>query len=1272
MTTTRTRSVSGVRLGAAIAAVIATSLGPTSPAAAAERATSALEEIVVTAQKRTQDLQDVPVAVTAIQADQLDARGVRDFDNYLRTVPGVAFAELGNQSNEVKIRGVGTGTAQLSPTTAIYLGEVPVIHTGRGLNSSYNFRLVDIERIEVLRGPQGQLYGSNSLGGAIKNIPTRAKLDSFALSGSASGSGMTEGDDSYDADLTINVPLGTSAGVRLTAYYASLGGWYDNVYAGGRPLNSLLPVPPLFQGTVNGQPVGTPFGPPWAALAPAVPILRFPLPAGPPGPPLRVVPGILARNPAAATYVAPSNAEENVNDSTVRGARLMSTFVASDTFRADVMVAYERKKNEGTSWTTAVPAVPGPIAGTYVVPRTVPNSTPVPVLYPSNFRDYEQVNPVDAGNEDEILLANLLLEWDLGFGTLTSSTSYWDRTETLQTDLGILAFPTTGVSGTFPVVVNRDDMPKSYIQELRLTSDDDGRLSWLAGLFWQRIPQDYRVEVTDLSGLDILRTDRTVRAAINNTAPPPAGPVGLQIGKFEDTQYAVFGEIAYDVTPKFNAAFSFRWFDLEQESELINTGFFFATQGNSLRKNDASEFTPKLNLSYRPSGDLLFYATAAEGYRTGITNRTLPLDLCARELANAGYPDGVPPTEADTLWNYELGAKMTFADRRVSVNAAIYRIDWSDLQAQVFLSALKDPAVAVSQCTFETIFNVGDAQIDGAELEVAAKLGERPAARRSAGVDRCALQGHVRADRHRRRPADRGRAGLHRVPRAAVRLRAVRPQRLCARRLDIHRRDRAAWYGLQGAGAADRDRRVPPAQRARRREPHGERPARAVGGQPDQRVRRHARDRPGRRRTADAVHDPAAQCGRDAPHQLLNGSPPMNRREFSQIVGLGAAGLVGAAAAPAFAAAPAPGDRPAARPVAKGAGANRVARADRKAWAREHFKGFENILLPSFTPDGKNLDEAGIRLDVRKSIEHGFFSTLAPAIALSPAEYRRFLEIVVDEAKDRISVAVAGEGGETGPMGKQLLKDCEAIGCSHMILSLPPTGSAQDLIRYGTETSEATNMGIYLWMAQIHDFKRFHSSRIPFEVFDSLANLPNVVALKVGDPDPATIFQLFERYNERMLIGALMPNVMPLAVKAYGQQWSGAFTVEAMQTPGKRYAVDYFDLLRAGKYEDAMKLYWQYVAPLFGAMMKMMGPLMPAGGHPWEHLKVYQFLGGMNGGRMRPDPHQPDLPKLRPEDLEGPRGLFAKLGLDPVDLPFEAMQVGRVNYEKGVRAKDLA
>lgn len=385
----------------------------------------------------------------------------------------------------------------------------------------------------------------------------------------------------------------------------------------------------------------------------------------------------------------------------------------------------------------------------------------------------------------------------------------------------------------------------------------------------------------------------------------------------------------------------------------------------------------------------------------------------------------------------------------------------------------------------------------------------------------------------------------------------------------------------------------------------------------------------------------------------------MNRRDFSRLVGLGTVGM-------SMAGESAGGAAPAAA-KSRSTVTTHVARQDRKAWAREHFRGFENILMPSFTPDLKKLDEAGIRLDVRKSIEHGFFSSLAPAIGLEPAEYRRFLEIAVDEAKGRIGIAISGEGGESGPAGKALLRDAEAIGCTHMILSLPPEGSAQDLIAYGTEISESTNMGIYLWMAQIHNFKRFHRSRIPFEVFDRLADLPNMVAVKVGDPDPAVIFELFERYGKRLLIGALMLNVMPMAIKAYGQQWSGAFTVEALQTPGKPYATDFFRLMMAGKYDQGMKVYWQYVDPAFGAMMRIMGPLMPKGGHPWEHLKLYQFLGGGNGGLMRKDPHQPDLPPVTAQDLQNVAALFRSLDMAPVDLPLEAFVVGRAAYDAGVR-----
>jgi 4-hydroxy-tetrahydrodipicolinate synthase len=395
----------------------------------------------------------------------------------------------------------------------------------------------------------------------------------------------------------------------------------------------------------------------------------------------------------------------------------------------------------------------------------------------------------------------------------------------------------------------------------------------------------------------------------------------------------------------------------------------------------------------------------------------------------------------------------------------------------------------------------------------------------------------------------------------------------------------------------------------------------------------------------------------------------MNRRDFSLLASAGAGALatgLHATAAPNATSHVATAAKAAAA-ARTGAGAG-LARKERKAWARQHFRGFENILLPSFTPDLEQLDEAGIRLDVRNSIAHGFFSSLAACIALTPEESKRFVEIATDEAAGRISIALAEGGAGLATHDLDLIAHAERVGCSHMILDLPREGSAADLIRLATELCEHTNMGIYLWAAQVHDFKRFHPSGIPFEVFDALAPLPNIIALKAGSPDPAVIFQLFERYNDQMLIGALMLDIMPMGVKAFSQQWSGAWTVEAVQTPQKRYAVEFFSLLTEGKYEPAMSLYWTHLAPAFGAMMKVLGPLMPRGGHPWEHLKVYQFLGGGNGGRMRPDKEQAvALPAVTQADLDAVAGVFRSVGLEPAELPLQAFQVGRAAYEKGAR-----
>ncbi len=377
----------------------------------------------------------------------------------------------------------------------------------------------------------------------------------------------------------------------------------------------------------------------------------------------------------------------------------------------------------------------------------------------------------------------------------------------------------------------------------------------------------------------------------------------------------------------------------------------------------------------------------------------------------------------------------------------------------------------------------------------------------------------------------------------------------------------------------------------------------------------------------------------------------MNRREM--LVAMSAAAAL-AAGTPAFAA-------------SKPTRASTVTRQQRKAWAKEHFRGFENILSPSFTPDLKQLDEAGIRLDVRKSIEHGFFSTLCSLPALSNQEVKRFLEIAVDEARGKISVATAIHHADEAHM-MEVMRIAEQAGVEHFLLDFPRAGTQDELYRHVAKFSEATNMGVYLWLSNQHGFDRFHPSGIPIELFDRVADLANVIALKVASIDAAVFYELLERYNDRMLIGTPLISILPMAVRSYGMQWSGAWTVEAVQSPEKRYATDFFNLLLAGKSAPAMKIYWSHLAPGFALMRQQLGAHAKGGAHPWEHFKAYQFAVGGNGGLMRPDPEHPEVAAVTPQDLEAIKAALNKIAVPVADAPFDAFKVGRANWQKDKRS----
>src|ERR1700734_1948656 len=138
------------------------------PLAAYAADDDALEEIVVTAQKREQKLQDVPISVSAVSGADLDSSGAHDFRDILLSIPGLSYSGTEPGQSNYSIRGVSTGAS--SPTTGIYLDDVSLITIATDFSGAVDPPIFDLERIEVLKGPQGTLYGGSAMGGAIKYV----------------------------------------------------------------------------------------------------------------------------------------------------------------------------------------------------------------------------------------------------------------------------------------------------------------------------------------------------------------------------------------------------------------------------------------------------------------------------------------------------------------------------------------------------------------------------------------------------------------------------------------------------------------------------------------------------------------------------------------------------------------------------------------------------------------------------------------------------------------------------------------------------------------------------------------------------------------------------------------------------------------------------------------------------------------------------------------------------------------------------------------------
>ena len=618
--------------------------GGLSTAAAQEtesaRAQGVLDEIIVTSTRRAESLNDAALSVAAIGGDEIDKRNLSEMNDYLRTIPGVSFVDQGVGRNAVVIRGLTIDPEQEAeqngPTVGVYFGEVSIGGLS-SLGGSADLRMVDLERVEVLRGPQGTLFGSGSLGGAVRNMPMAPDLSEFGGNINTSYSNTAEfGGDNTKLEAVLNIPLiEDELAIRVVAYDHQNEGYIKNI--AGTQLENNGPVSPFYD---------------------------------------------------VADAVADFGGEElyqnknRVGDADYTGGRISALWTATDELSVTLQYITQDVEQEGFPYAQLVTG-----GYTQAVMQTGEN---VPALLGKG-----------QGLKDDIEISNLVLEYDIGWATITSSSAWLKNDSEFNYD-------TASFFGGSPSIQFMSQTQDVFTEELRLVSQSTGPMQYILGLYYEDIEADREAYTYATADLDTF---------LLGTPFGDENPlVAVALIDKEVKQFSVYGEVSYEFTEQVTLSAGARRFDYERSDLTVQTGVF----GNTTNAGESDETGTnlKLNLSYQIDEDKLLYAQWSEGFRLGNTNRQLPKSIC--DVNDDGLLDGTTAAlsssfDSDTTENFEIGAKLSLLDNRLQVNASIYNIDWNGIPIRVFPGKLPEQEEQI--CFDGVVVNVAEASSQGFELE---------------------------------------------------------------------------------------------------------------------------------------------------------------------------------------------------------------------------------------------------------------------------------------------------------------------------------------------------------------------------------------------------------------------------------------------------------------------------------------------------------------------------------------------------------------------------
>jgi outer membrane receptor protein involved in Fe transport len=635
----------GLVAGAALAATAAETSG-----------SGELETITVTAQKRSESEQTVPLSMTTFGATALEEKSIKNFFDYATKVPNLAFAPTGDgvgTARTISIRGISGDNV-----TGFYIDDTP-------LPDSLDPRVLDIDHIEVLRGPQGTLYGARSMGGTVRIITKETNLEDFDASvhGGVSSTDRTS-QPNWTGDGVVNIPLiKDRVALRLSGFYDTEAGYFKRSFCSD----------------------------PSAAMA-------------------------LTCTPLATTGITTVN---NVGQINTYGGAASLTIKFNDSLTITPRIMLQRTTYNGFPMSDYL-TDPGNGIG-YPVPST---GAPAPTtMIPSNFTQARWFN-VPEGGYDSWGLYSIALRWKTGIGDFVSSTAYFNRKvfETEDESDFVYAAITSGAGGTpEPGGISEEKDYQRFAQEVRFASDLKGPIQFVAGAFYSdfhgRVPFASYYPPAEVPNLD------ATLGGQNN--PDYPNLIFAQDFHTDIKEPAVFGELSFQPWDALKLTGGLRWYQVKTSSggyeEGLATGGGPAIQ-SPLVTTTESGVNPKFEADYHVAPDQMIYVNVAKGFRPGGLVPIVPQGQagtatdCVAALQQANPNITISQTrsfQSDSLWNYELGTKTAWLDHRLTFNAAAFYIKWNNIQQEILLS-----------CGFQYTANAGAAESKGGEMEIHARPSE--------------------------------------------------------------------------------------------------------------------------------------------------------------------------------------------------------------------------------------------------------------------------------------------------------------------------------------------------------------------------------------------------------------------------------------------------------------------------------------------------------------------------------------------------------------------